>query len=321
MPDVFDHIRAGCAAVAGNAALVKIDHDRLALCAAELALANDKPPAHDPETHILNQGADTAAFFLILDAINFGSGYFPSLRKRPGRSGYFTIAGGLADWFRRDGPPDPARLVRLDAADCAAVFGQTLSDPVVAALMGWFARALNQLGSLVVDRYRGAWPALIEAADGSAARLVELLRQMPLFEDVSVLDGRTVPFLKRAQLCAADLALAFGGTGWGYFTDLDRLTLFADNLVPHVLRIDGVLRYDPVLAAQIDAGVPIPAQSRAEIELRATAVHAVELLAATLARLGHPTTAANLDFRLWNRGQAPAYKQAAPRHRTQTTNY
>jgi len=37
------------------------------------------------------------AFFLTLDAINFGSGYFPHLGKRPGMSGYFTAAASLTD--------------------------------------------------------------------------------------------------------------------------------------------------------------------------------------------------------------------------------
>ena len=39
-------------------------------------------------------------------------------------------------------------------------------------------------------------------------------------------------FYKRAQIVASDLALA----GVAEFDDLDRLTIFADNLVPHVLR-------------------------------------------------------------------------------------
>ena len=32
---------------------------------------------------------------LVLDSINFGSGWFPTLRKRPGMSGYFTVASSL----------------------------------------------------------------------------------------------------------------------------------------------------------------------------------------------------------------------------------
>ena len=56
----------------------------------------------------------------------------------------------------------------------------------------------------------------------------------------------------------SDLALA----GVAEFDDLDRLTIFADNLVPHVLRVDGVLRYDPELAARIDAGELLPPGER-----------------------------------------------------------
>jgi hypothetical protein len=117
-------------------------------------------------------------------------------------------------------------------------------------------------------------------------------------------------FYKRAQIAAADLALA----GVARFGDLDRLTIFADNLVPHVLRCEGVLRYDAALAAHIDAGRLLPAGAQ-EREIRACAVHACELLAA---RLG--TTAHELDNALWSRGQAPEFK-ALPRHRTRSVYY
>ncbi len=59
-----------------------------------------------------------------------------------------------------------------------------------------------------------------------------------------------VPFLKRAQIAAADLQRA----GVVRFDDIDRLTMFADNLVPHVLRLDGILEFDPDLVARIKRG-------------------------------------------------------------------
>ena len=118
-------------------------------------------------------------------------------------------------------------------------------------------------------------------------------------------------FYKRAQIAPADLALA----GVARFHDLDRLTIFADNLVPHVLRCDGVLRYDPRLAAHIDAGPRAARRRPQEREIRACALHACELLAA---RLGVAPRV--LDNWLWNRGQAPAYK-ARPRHRCRCVYY
>ena len=56
--------------------------------------------------------------------------------------------------------------------------------------------------------------------------------------------------------------------------------MFADNLVPHVLRLDGVLWFDPELVARIERGELIEHGSPEEVEIRACAVHAVELLVA-----------------------------------------
>jgi len=86
--------------------------------------------------------------------------------------------------------------------------------------------------------------------------------------------------------------------------------------VPHVLRIDGVLEFEPALVARIDAGELIEHDSREEVEIRACALHAVELLVAA----HEGTTATAVDNALWHRGAAPRYK-AHPRHRARTTAY
>ena len=143
---------------------------------------------------------------------------------------------------------------------------------------------------------------------------------MPLYRDESSYLGRTIPFYKRAQITASDLATAFGDTGLGAFRDLDDLTLFADNLVPHVLRRAGVLVYDAALVHRIDAAENIEAGSPPEVEIRAVALHAVEGLVARMRELGSETTARELDTLLWTRGQRPEIK-ASPRHRTRSTFY
>jgi hypothetical protein len=143
----------------------------------------------------------------------------------------------------------------------------------------------------------------VASAERSAERLASLLvAGMPFFDDRG--------FYKRAQIVPNDLALA----GVAEFDDLDRLTIFADNLVPHVLRVDGVLRFEPELADRIDRGELLPPGGPEE-EIRACAVHACELIAG---RLGVPPRI--LDTWLWNRGQEPRYK-AVPRHRTRTVFY
>jgi hypothetical protein len=320
-PDLFAQIRAACAEVAARAVAVRIDAARIARYAAELPPPS-AAPGIDPDRHRLGRGEETVAFFLTLDAINFGSGWFPHLRKRPGMSGYFTVASSLTDAYAaRGGPLPAAELAEIMPHACAGIFSQVPDAEPVAELMRLFARALNDLGRLLLARYDGRFGALVEEAGGSAARLVALLAEMPFYRDVSRYGDLEVPFYKRAQLTAADLALAFDGVGPGRFTDLDRLTIFADNLVPHVLRLDGVLVYDEGVAARIDAEALLPAGSPVEVEIRACAVHAVELLGAELARLGRPTTSMALDYLLWTRGQQPEYKRAKPRHRTRTVFY
>jgi hypothetical protein len=251
---------------------------------------------------------DRAAFVLTLDAINFGSGWFPTIRKREGRSGYFTIAHGVRDRFRTRGPWSADELARIEAAEVAAALGQ---DPDH-ELMELFARSLRDLGTRVAERHGGRFLSVVEVAGGSGVALAQELSAWDCFADTSIYRGEPVPFFKRAQLTASDLAYSGGAV----FNDLDRLTLFADNLIPHVLRLDGVLRFDPDLVARIEAGELLVHDSEEEVEMRAGAVHAAELIC----RERPDLTPREVDQVLWTRGGEPRYK-AVPRPRARTTAY
>jgi hypothetical protein len=286
-----DDVRATCREIAEGARHVKIDLERLT------AFEPGSPPELDAERHYLDgPPEDVADYTLVLDSINFGSGWFPTLRKRPGMSGYFTVASYLADYWRDSGRWSADELRALRAEDLALVLGQEAGHE----LMGLYAEALRDLGRFLAARRA---LDLIAEAERSAERLASMLADgMPFFDDVG--------FWKRAQITANDLALA----GVAEFDDLDRLTIFADNLVPHVLRVDGVLVYEPALATRIDAGELLPPGTE-EREIRGCAIHACELLSE---RTDIPPRL--IDTALWNRGQEPRYK-AVPRHRTRTVFY
>jgi hypothetical protein len=317
--EIFENVRQGAAHVMKHARSVSIDAAALeALVRSRDLLA---PPIQlDPIDYYVGAPEDTAAYILTLDAINFGSGYFPYLTKRPGHSGYFTIASSLRENWETEGPWDAHRLAATSAGDCARVMDQNPGVPEVAELMSLFSRALNDLGEFLLNHFDGDATGPIVAANRSAARLAEILIEMPLYRDVSHYAGFEVPFYKRAQLTSADLAAVFKEEGYGKFADLDQLTIFADNLVPHVLRREGVLVYDPGLAARIDAGELLEAGSPEEVEIRAAAVHAVECCVGLLRKAEVKITARQLDTLLWTRGQLAAMK-AHPRHRARTTNY
>src|SRR2546429_1929987 len=151
-----EDVRRNCAEIAANARSVQIEVDRVG------AIEPGPPAALHPQRHYLEGSReDVAAYMLALAAINFGSGWFPALRKRPDCSGYFTIAWALADQWRQHGPWSAAELRALDRATVAEALGQ---DPA-GALMALYARALRDLGSYLGDR--SALQAI--EADGESA--------------------------------------------------------------------------------------------------------------------------------------------------------
>jgi hypothetical protein len=284
----LDDVRDACSAIATQARHVQIVPEALS------AIAGGAVPALDADDHFLEgDPADVASYVLALDAINFGSGWFDEL---PG-IGYAVVARALAEHWRHEGPLDAAALRAQDRDAVARLLGQPAEHP----LIGLYADALNELGAWLGDR---SALAVVRDAEPSAERLALTLAEgLPMWRDTG--------FLKRAQIAASDLALA----GVASFSDLPRLTAFADNVLPQVLRHDGVLAIDDALAATIERGEPLASGSVVERELRACAVHACELLAARL-----QLTPRELDNVLWTRGQQPEYATPRP-HRTQTTFY
>jgi len=288
--------------VARRARSVQIEEGRIEEYAAGLPRSgtDDEPSpfAEDPET--------AAAFEICMNAINFGSGWWPTIRKPPGRSGYATMAAGVTERFSRSGPWTADELEAMDAETIAEVVGQDCQHP----LMGQFADALRDVGDHIRSEYEGRFLGPVEAA-ASIPALARAFATWKAFADVSRYDHREVPLYKRAQLAAADLHRA----GAADLPGLDRLTAFADNLVPHVLRVDGILHLDPGLADRIEAEELLEHGSPEEVELRACAVHAIELVTAA-----GPLAAAEIDSALWNRGRDRRYK-SLPRPRSRNTAY
>ena len=267
-----DDVRAHCAAIAADARSVQITPQGSSLRGGVSGL--------DPELHRLDAPRDEVVrYVLILDAINFGSGWFEELG---------VDTDGLTRRLTDLGVPwTPEQLRALGPA----AVGDALGLDPAHELTRLYARALNELGAWLREPLE-----LGSSAPSFAARLLE----MPMFADPG--------FYKRAQIAANDLVLA----GVADFADVDTLTVFADNLLPHVLRAAGVLAYAPELAERIDAGEELAHGSREEVELRACAVHACERLAA---EAGVPPR--TLDNWLWHRGKA---LDGRP-HRTRTTAY
>ena len=182
---------------------MRIERDSIAAYAAALALGG--APSRRDEQPTLATREQLAAFWLGLDAINFGSGWFPTLRKRAGHSGYGTIAAALRDRVERDGPWTAAELTELDPAAVAQVLGQTGRPRADGALRALAQRARGPRRRRVRRFVRGRgrrrtaarpWRSPPSSARGRASA------------DSSRYEELEVPFLKRAQIAAADLSRA-----------------------------------------------------------------------------------------------------------------
>jgi Potential Queuosine, Q, salvage protein family len=316
---LLDEVRQAAAFVADHAELVRIDETRLEMFARHLLPQIRAGVRLDRDYFYLGDPKTTLAYVVTFNALNFGSGWWPHLVKIPGRSGSITVMTRLRDRFSSAGPLSAAELTTMTPSACAVLFGQPLRPPID-ELMTHFTRALHELGRLLLDSYDGSFDALVEEAGGRAEHLVELLLAMPMYRDVAHYRGRTVPMLKRAQLTTADLALALTGSGLGRFSDLDRLTVFADNLVPHVLRLEGVLVFDADLVRDIEEARLLQPCGEAETEIRAVAIDSVERMVALLRENGESVSAWEIDYVLWQSGQDPRYK-AKPRHRARSIYY
>jgi hypothetical protein len=281
-------------------------------------------PPWNPLYHFCDSNEDTVSYLLVLDSLNFcfwpateGSRWEIKFGSRM-LSGYYALAASLKRAVETGIPIIRAEyLAELSLGRLKRI----LTGRGELQLLENRVHILNELGQLLLKEYDGKAHRLVEAAGMSAVTLARLLAQeLSSFRDVAGYMGHNVFFYKRAQIFAADLHGAFDGKGWGSFTDMGKLTAFADYKLPQVLRELGILRYTEGLARTVDQGTPLGAGSPAEVEIRANTIWAVELIRQELEAMGRGLRAFEIDWILWNMGQAKEFK-VRPYHRTVTIFY
>ncbi len=310
--------------VAQKSSLVRIDEDALARFSKKLVAEHIEVPPWDRRYHFSDGGKETVSYVLILDSLNFC--FWPEAGKAKWEieygttklSGYYALAACLKQAVELGVPITNAEyLAGLSMGELKKIFGvqgelQLLRDRL---------HILNELGRVLLRDYSGQAYKLVEAAGGSALKLVWLLAEkFSSFRDVAQYLDRKVFFFKRAQILAADLYGTFEGKDWGKFVDIDKLTAFADYKLPQLLRHIGIFRYEPALAQTVDEKVLLEAGGTEEVEIRANTIWAVELIRQELHQMGKVIRAFEVDWILWNLSQGEAFK-VKPYHRTLTIFY
>ncbi|CAF3570970.1 hypothetical protein FGSG_06031 [Fusarium graminearum PH-1] len=186
---------------------------------------------------------------------------------------------------------------------------------------------LREAGQVLCKYYDGAVTELVYAADGSAARLVNLLAQdFNCFRDEHRYeDGKMIRLMKRAQILVADLWACFNGESYGEFRDIDKITMFADYRIPQILMTMGALYCSPSIAAAINDKKMIESGCAWELQIRACSIWCVELIRREILRQ-HPGAHVNailIDFFLYDsmKELEAAGKEPIPHHRTRSIWY
>jgi hypothetical protein len=282
------------------------------------------PPSWYEQYHFFDGTERTVNWILALDALNF---CFWAEKDQPRwtieyhgetLNGYMAEAAALKRAVEEDDIPlwDATYLTTISEKTLAHIFRGEQTIPLFEQRL----QNIREVGRVLLAQFDGQFIHAIEQAEHNAVKLALLLTQdFPSFNDIAFYRNQRICFLKRAQICVADLYGAFGGKSWGAFTDLHQLTAFADYKLPQVLRHLKVLEYHPTLAKRIDNQELLEAGSEEEIELRASTVWACELLRREMMHQDHPVTAAEIDLRLWLLGQQSNAMQ--PYHRTRTIYY
>jgi hypothetical protein len=303
---------------------VRIDRQALGRFVRKLQAEDIQAPPWDNNYHFCDDTEKTVAYLLVLDTINFcfwpppGKAKWEIDYESKRLSGYYALTASLKRAVESGIPILEAEYLADLSQDQLKYI---LEGSGEIQLLENRLTALNELGNILIEGYEGHAHRLVESAGHSALKLARLLAEkLHSFNDIAEYQGNRVFFYKRAQIIAADLYGAFNGEKWGRFSDMDKITAFADYKLPQVLRHLGILHYTDALAQKIDQEILIDTGFPEEIEIRANTIQAVELIRRELAQKGKALMSFEIDWLLWNLGQDNKYRKK-PYHKTLTIFY
>jgi hypothetical protein len=184
---------------------------------------------------------------------------------------------------------------------------------------------LHEVGGVLAAKYGGRFHNFVHSCssqlfDNGNGLIDRLVKEFPRFNDVSMLDGQETKFYKLAQLGIWMLYASMYDSGEFRLDDPERMTAFADYIVPVALRLLGVTSYSKKLETAINTFQLIPRDSRWEIEIRAHCIYSTALLREEINKLRAPNMQViipQIDARLWTHYHMTTW----PHHLTKTTMY
>ena len=212
-------------------------------------------------------------------------------------------------------------LAKITRADMERIFAGNIEMPMLDEKLALF----HDVGTVLAAKYGGRYynfirscsPRLYDHGNGLVERLAA---EFPRYNDVSQYDGHEVKFYKLTQLGYWEIYAGLGAKGGFRLEDPQKMTAFADYIVPVALRLMGMTSYSPSLEQSINTYQMVPRDSREEVEIRAHCLYATALLADEINKLRpaeRQIIIPQIDARLWTHYHTTDW----PHHLTRTIMY
>jgi len=170
-------------------------------------------------------------------------------------------------------------LSRVTRPELERIFAGNIELPMLDEKM----QVWRQVGAVLAEKYDGRFHNFVKSCpprlyDGGAGIIDRMVREFPRFNDISQYGDATIKFYKLPQLGIWFVYSTLRKGNQFPLDDVDKMTAFADYIVPVALRLLGITSYSAELEHAINTYQMIPRDSRQEIEIRAHCIYATALL-------------------------------------------
>lgn len=329
-------VRQSARFIAENAQYVQVDEAKCGEIA-ESVLKQMQTQKYSTQTwasHELNQRCkllskqDQVNWVFTVDTLNFSfwseldnSHRYAVEYKGQKYTGYWSLCAAI-NRALDEGVPiiNPAYWAspEFDLQQCAHVFRSATAEKI--PLLESRLAVLKEAGSVLANT---SFATVLQSCASAKELLQWVTTHLSSYNDRFEYKGRQVSILKRAQILVGELWACFDGKEYGYFPDIDEITMFADYRVPQILYDLGCLRYSAKLEQVLRQNQMLESGSEMEIELRGTSIEAVEKIVAHInsAQLQQHVNAILVDFYLWDTAKAQEAQATIPCHRVRSVFY
>ncbi|MGB0034067.1 MAG: queuosine salvage family protein [Candidatus Acidiferrales bacterium] len=216
---------------------------------------------------------------------------------------------------------DGKYLAKVTRPELEKIFAGNVEMPMLDEKM----EVWHQVGGVLAEKYDGRFHKFIESCspklyDGGNGLVERLAKEFTRFNDVSRYDGHEIKFYKLPQLGLWFCYTTFHRTGSFRIDDIEKMTTFADYIVPVALRLLGITSYSPALEHAINTYQMIPRDSTQEIEIRAHCIYSSAILREEINKIrpaDKQIIIPQIDARLWTHYHTTSW----PHHLTKTIMY